>query len=93
LKKYYFQKKTQVGNKTKKQKKYSGLSGGIDLLIDNNFLNKPKDVNEIVSELKRENFHYPKNSIGKILSVDFTKKKRILTRIKEDKVFSYVVRK
>lgn len=79
--------------KKEKDSDYTGLSGGIRLIIDNKFLNKPKDVSEIVSEMKRENFHYPKESIRKMLSADFTKKKRILTRIKEGKVFKYVIRR
>lgn len=33
--------------------KYEGLSGGIQLLIDNSFFNTPRNVPEIVSELKR----------------------------------------
>lgn len=72
---------------------YEGLSGGIQLIIDNGFLNTPKDVVEIISELKRENYHYPKESIRKIVSVDFTKKKRILTRVRENNLYKYVVRR
>ena len=32
----------------KKNKTYEGMTGGIQLLIDNKFLNSPKNVDEIV---------------------------------------------
>jgi len=59
-----------------KNKKYLGLAGGIQLLIDNKFLNKPRGVPEIVSELKRETYSYPMESVRAELSRDFTKKKK-----------------
>ena len=88
-----FSENLQVGRKTIKQKKYSGLAGGIQLLLDNNFLDVPKDVPTIVSELKREAFHYPTESVRAALSRDFTKKKRILTRVQENNKYKYVKRK
>ena len=82
--------------KQKKQestKDYKGLSGGIQFLIDNNFLTALKSVSEIITELKREGYHYPSASISKILSVNFTKNKKILNRTSENGVWKYVVRK
>ena len=76
-----------------KNKKYEGLAGGIQQLIDNNFLDTPKGVPEIVSELKRETYHYPTESIRTALSRDFTKKNRILTRVSENKKYKYIIRK
>jgi len=73
--------------------KYDGLGGGIQLLIDNSFFNTPKNVPDIVLELKRETYHYPTESVRALLSRDFTKKKRILTRIQENKKYKYVIRK
>jgi len=93
LEKAVFSEETQVGKKTKKQKKYSGLTGGIQMLIDNNFFDIPKGVPTIASELKREAYHYPTESIRTALSRDFTKKNRVLTRIVEKNKYKYVVRK
>jgi len=72
---------------------YSGLNGGIRLLIKNDFLDKPKSLKEIQNELKRENYHYSISAVAKALSVYFTKNKKILTRFKEGKIWKYVVRK
>ena len=82
-------KETKKSNK----KNYSGLAGGIRMLIDETFLNQPRTVNEIWSELKRQGYHYPKQSASKLLSINFMKAQRILTRTKEDKKWKYVVRK
>ena len=79
--------------KPRTEDNYSGLVGGIRFLIDNGFLNEPKSVNEIMEELKREGYHRSTASISKMLSVDFTRNKKILNRIKEGKVWKYVVRK
>lgn len=75
------------------KKDYKGLAGGIRLLIDNSFLNEPKSANEIMVELKREGYHHSVAPISKMLSVDFTKNKKILNRIKENNVWKYVMRK
>ncbi len=83
-------------NKIKKEKakdKFSGLSGGIKLLIEKGFLNKPKFVAEVFDELKKENYHYPKKSVEKLLSIDFRSKQKVLNRINENKKWKYVLRK
>jgi len=80
-------------SKIAKSNNYSGLTGGIQFLIDNKFFNNPKELNEIVSKLKEEGYHYGKAPIAKALSVGFTNKKKILSRFKEDKNFKYVIRK
>lgn len=74
-------------------KGYKGLAGGIRFLIDNGFLNQPKSVSEIVSELKREGYHHSMPSVSKMLSVNFTKSKKVLNRVKENGVWKYVLRK
>lgn len=81
------------GKKMDEFKKYEGLMGGIRFLIDKDFLNVPRSVDEIFGELKKEGYHYPKKSVSKILSVDFFKKEKTLTRIKGDGVWKYAVRK
>lgn len=72
---------------------YKGLAGGVRFLIDKGFLNQPKSVNEILNELKKENYHYTLTGIASTLSETFTKSQKILNRIKEGKVYKYVVRK
>jgi len=83
-------------SKEKKQasnKDYNGLAGGIRFLIDNKFFNEPKTANEIMAELKREGYHHSLSSISKMLSVNFTKNKKILNRIKDKEGWRYVLRK
>lgn len=72
---------------------FEGLNGGINLLIKNDFLNSPKSLQEINSELKKEGYYYGLAAIAKALSVYFMKEKRILTRVKDGKIWKYVVRK
>ena len=72
---------------------YKGLSGGIRFLMNNGFLNEPKAVSQIVTELGREGYHYPSRSVDKLLRVDFTNKRKVLNRIKKDNVWKYVLRK
>jgi hypothetical protein len=72
---------------------FKGLRGGIRLLIENEFFNEPRALNEVGDELKREGYHYPKPSVSKTLSVDFTNKQKILNRIKNNNQWMYVVRK
>lgn len=79
--------------KENKKEKFSGLGGGINLIIKNGFFNTPKTLNEIYQDLKREGYHHSLSSVAKMLSVNFTKNKKILNRIKEDKVWKYVLRK
>lgn len=76
-----------------KVEELKGLSGGIRVLISKGFLNSPKSVKEILEELKKGGYYYPRKSVNKLLSVDFSTKRRILTRIKENKVWKYVLKK
>jgi len=76
-----------------KTEDFKGLAGGIRLLIKNNFFNEPKSLNEIIVELKREGYHNSKARVASTLSVTFTKSQKVLNRIKEDKVWKYVLRK
>jgi len=75
------------------KKRYKGLAGGIRLLMDNGFLNSPKDLNQIITELKREGYHNSKAGVASTLSETFTKSQKVLNRIEENKVWKYVVRK
>jgi len=81
------------GKKQGSNKNYTGLAGGIRLLIDESFLNQPKFLGEISTELKRQGYHYSVKSISKALLVDFMKKWQLITRLKENKNWKYVLRK
>ena len=77
----------------KESSNFSGLSGGINFLISQNFLNSPKSAKDVMDELKREGYFHSKESVDKALRRDFFNKKKILTRIKENNVWHYVIRK
>ena len=83
----------KLPEKKKGSQYYKGATGGIRLLIDDGFFKTPKSVKEIILELKREGYHYPDTSIFKILSVDFTNREKTLNRIREGRIFKYVIRK
>ena len=72
---------------------YSGLTGGIQKLIDEKYVDMPRRVSEINEELKRNGYHYPAGSVDKILRVDFLKRRNTLTRIKEGGIYKYVIRR
>ena len=84
------------GNKPiqlKTKESFSGLAGGIRFLIKNDFFNEPKMLKEVIDELKREGYHRSTSGVASTLSVTFTANKKILTRIKEGKIWKYVIRK
>jgi len=83
----------KLKNSTDDSKDYSGLVGGIRYLIDNGFFNEPKTVKETLDELKRKGYHYGDAAVSKALSVTFTRKTKVLNRIKEGDVYKYVIRK
>lgn len=93
LEKQFLAKSVQsTTKKTKNELNYSGTSGGIQFLINNGFLNSPKSSQVVYEEMKREGYHKPIKNIDATLRLVFVKKK-ILERIKEDKVWKYVIRK
>ena len=79
--------------KEEPDKNYRGLTGGIELLIDNGFFKEPKTANEVMEELKREGYHHSLAPIANALSVGFTKNKKKLNRVKDKKIWRYVLRK
>ena len=84
-----------LGNAKKpkpKKSDYTGVGGGIRLLIDNRFLDTPKFVSEIAAEMKREGYYHDLPSIDSPLRKTFLKN-RMLQRIKEGKKWKYVIRK
>lgn len=86
---------TAKGGKIQKKepKKYTGLIGGIQLLIDNGFFKKPVLVTEVNEELRREGYFYTVQAVDTILRRDMVKRKKILTRAQIDGVWQYVLRK
>ena len=81
--------------KTKKSTEtaYSGLNGGINLLISEGFFGSLKPLAEVTEKLKEKGYHYGKGAVSKALANYFMKRDRLLTRAKEGKFWKYVVRK
>lgn len=76
----------------KSPKKYDGVKGGINFLIDNGFFEKLVSVKEIKEELKKEGYIYSIEIVDRSIRREFHKKK-ILAREKEGKVWKYTLRK
>lgn len=83
---------TKNSPKPSEQNDYSGIKGGITLLIDNKFLDEPKSVQEIIAEMKREGYYHDRASIDSTLRKVFIKN-RTLQRVQENKKWKYVIRK
>ena len=77
----------------KKADAYKGLSGGLRLLIENNFFKKPKLVTEVQDELKKEGYYYSIQATDVNLRKSLVNRKKILTRIKVSGVWQYVLRR
>ncbi len=78
---------------TKQIKKYIGLVGGLNLLIENGFFKKPVLVSEVQDELRKEGYFHSVQSTDTILRRDMVKRKKILTRVQVGGVWQYVLRK
>lgn len=89
LEKVVFAKKIEL----KEKLEYKGLSGGIEYIISKGFLNTPRSVKDVYNELRKEGYYYPEKSVEKLLRIDFMTKRKVLTRIREENVWKYVVRK
>lgn len=85
-----FNQKTKSDNRTKK---YKGLVGGINFLIDNGFFNKLRTANEVHAELKKEGYYHRLQAVDTTLRRDFVGKKKILARDQENGVWKYALRK
>lgn len=72
---------------------FKGLKGGIELLISQGFLDNPKNAKEVTEELKKEGYFNQKEAVDTALRRDFVLKKKTLTRIKQDKLWHYVIRR
>jgi hypothetical protein len=76
-----------------KSESYEGLSGGIQLLIDNNFFSKPKSMREVFEELKREGYFYSLQSVDTTLRKVFVMNRKKVARIMDGKIWKYAIRK
>lgn len=72
---------------------YKGLIGGITLLLENGFFKKPVLVTEVQDELKKEGYYYSIQATDTTLRRDMVNRKKILSRLKVDGVWQYVIRK
>ncbi len=93
LEKAVFGSKKTSAKSSKKSKKFSGLVGGIELLMENNFFKKPVLVTEVQEELRKEGYFHSVQATDTILRRDMVKRKKILTRIKIDGIWQYVIRR
>lgn len=50
-----------------KEKKYSGVAGGIKMLIADNFFQNPKSLSEVIARLREEGFNYRRPVIAMAL--------------------------
>jgi len=51
----------------KSQKKYSGVAGGIKMLINDRFFKEPKMLSEVIDRLRQEGFNYRRPVIAMAL--------------------------
>jgi len=79
--------KHKIANRTK------GAVGGLNILIDEGYFDKPKDLSSILNKLQEIGRYYPRPSIAMNL-LNLTKR-RMLTRIrnKNSKSWQYVIHK
>ncbi len=80
------------GKPKEKKFTYEGVSGGVQMLIDNGFLDSPKPAKDVFNEMKREGYYNSLKNVDGSLRNVFVKKK-VLQRIKEENVWKYVIRK
>lgn len=80
-------------NKEGEKEIFSGLTGGIRLLLSEGFFKIEKTQGEIFAELKRQGYHYPATSLPMILLRSFIQK-RVITRYPgNDGKWRYIERK
>ncbi|MDP2947458.1 MAG: hypothetical protein Q8N88_05070 [Nanoarchaeota archaeon] len=74
-------------------KKFKGATGGLRVLVDEDYFNNPKQLPETIERLKQEGRHYSNATISMgLLSLV---RERVLTRFRDkgDKKWKYVIRK
>ncbi len=78
---------------TDENNNYEGLRGGIRFLINNKFLKELRTAKDIHNELKKEGYYYSIKSVDADLRKYFFSQTKILSRIKENGKWKYIVRK
>jgi len=68
---------------------FGGLSGGINLILKDGFMNEPKSVDEIQKELERRGYYHSFEAIATLLRRDFMKRRQIITRIEKNGKWYY----
>ncbi|MCB2230671.1 hypothetical protein KQH82_08140 [bacterium] len=70
-----------------------GATGGVRLLVADGYFNEPRELSEVVGELKKEGRHYAKSTVSMAL-LSLTRE-RLLTRLenKATKNWQYVIRR
>jgi hypothetical protein len=71
--------------------KKTGLPAGINLLIERGFFNNPKSVSQTEDELEKEGYFCMRETLDRTLRRDFMKAKRVLTRVKKNNLWHYVL--
>ena len=79
--------------KTADQRNHLGVNAGVQLLIDEGFLDTPKSLAEIQAKLKEKAYNHKDGAVATALAKYFMKRDQKLTRTKEDSVYRYAVRK
>ena len=72
---------------------FGGLSGGVNLILKEGFLNTPKSVDDIQKELERRGYYHSFEAIATLLRRDFMKRRQILTSVEKDGKWYYVNKK
>jgi len=75
------------------QKNTSGATGGLRILVDEEYFDNPKQLPGIIERLKQEGRHYSSATIS--MGLLYLVRERILTRFRDkgDKKWKYVIRK
>lgn len=86
-------KKNQRKPKKNNQKDMSGATGGLRVSVDEGYFDSPKQLPEIIEQLKREGRHYSSATIS--MGLLNLVRERVLTRFRDkgDKKWKYVIRK
>ncbi|MBU1164369.1 hypothetical protein KKA15_02275 [Patescibacteria group bacterium] len=95
------QNKTTDDGKNRKSTGYKtrnkGAGSDIQMLIDNDYFEQPRLMNEVINELKKENCHHNDRVVDKTIRDTFVKSRKILKRIENKEggkaKWQYVLRK
>ncbi|MFA6355564.1 MAG: hypothetical protein WCY23_00480 [Candidatus Omnitrophota bacterium] len=77
----------------KKEKDMSGATGGLRILVEEEYFDSPKQLPEIMERLKQEGRHYSNATISMGLLSLVRKRKLIRFRDKGDKKWKYAKRR